>query len=110
MTNREAFRRNINRLMYAKDYNQADIVRYIGVTSATVSDWCSGKKFPRTDTIEKLAKLFGVSVFELVCEDDGDEERLLRAFRVLSPYGKEQALKRIDELKQLYWYDKEKVL
>ena len=36
-----------------------------------------------------------------------DEEQLLRDFRMLSPKGKEKALERMEELKQLYWYEKE---
>ncbi len=106
MTNREAFRINLNRLMHMKGYNQADICSYMEVTSGTVSDWVSGKKFPRPEKIEKLAKLFGIASFELVCNDMGDEERLLRTFRLLSPKGKALALERMDELKQLYWYEK----
>lgn len=106
MTNRENFPKNLRRLMERGQYNQADIVNHMGVTSSTVSSWCTGQKYPRADMLERLAKFFNVSVFELVCESDTDEERLLRAFRVLNPTGKKKALERMDELTQLYWYNK----
>ena len=109
MTNRENFRRNINRLMDIRECSQADICRYLNVSSATVSNWCTGQKYPRTEAMERIAKFFNVSVFELVCDHESDEERMLRIFRVLSPIVKEKALERMEELKQLYWYDKENV-
>ena len=107
---RENFSRNLKRLMDIRQCSEADVCRYTEKSSATISDWVNGKKFPRTDSLEKLARFFNVSVFELVCENNGDEERLLRVFRLLSPKGKEKALERMEELKQLYWYNKENVL
>ena len=106
MTNREAFRKNIRRLMDTRQCSQSDIAQYMGISKSTVSLWINGKAYPEVKNIEELARFFNVSVFELVCEDDSDEERMLRIFRVLSPKGKEKALERMEELKQLYWYDK----
>ena len=110
MTKREAFRKNLNGLMYRDFCTQSDLAKYLDMSPQTISLWVKGLAYPRTDTMDKIAKHFGVSVFELVCEENGDEERLLKAFRVLSPKGKEKALERMEELKQLYWYSNEEAL
>ena len=39
----------------------AELAKKIGVSQATISDWCNGKKAPRFDKIEQLAKFFNVS-------------------------------------------------
>ena len=83
MTNREAFVKNFNRLLERDHYTQADIAKALNVASSTVSSWASGKTCPRTDMVQKIARHFGVSVFELVCKDDGNEERILRIYRSL---------------------------
>ena len=106
MTNREAFKHNFNRLMYARECKQVDIANYLGVQKSTISQWVNGKSYPRTDMMDRIAKYFGVSIFELVnCESE--EDNLLHLFRLLSPRGKEIAIERMEELKQLYWYEKE---
>ena len=105
MTNREAFRGNINRLIDKFHCTQQDIATYTGASLPAVSSWVTGSAYPRADTMEKIAKYFGVSVFELVCGEAPDENALLRAFRVLSPEGRKKAIERMEELKQLYWYE-----
>lgn len=77
---REIFVRNLRYLMEAKGITQADICRELEVSSATASDWCNGKKFPRIDALQKLADLLGVLVSTLTSEnglsDYADQERL----------------------------------
>ena len=107
MTNRELVRRNLNRLLYVQGKNQADIVTYTGYSSGTVSDWLNGKKYPRAEAMQKLADFFGVSIFELVSDYESDEERIVHMFRKLSSAGKKKAIERMEELLQLYWYEKD---
>ena len=102
---REQFRDNLRRLIEKRQCMQADIARYTGCSEQTVSAWLKGRGYPRADTMAKIAKYFGVPVFELVCEDNSEEERLLRDFRVLSAKGREKALERLQELKSLYFYE-----
>ena len=66
---KEIFAKNLRYLMDAKGITQADICRALDVSSATVSDWCSGKKYPRTDRIQQLAEMFGVFFSTLTTED-----------------------------------------
>jgi len=71
---------NIVRYMEIKGLNQADIAEYVGVTQASVSNWCKGVKMPRMDKIDKLCELFGCSRTDLF--DDGEdhaEDELLAA-------------------------------
>ena len=77
---REIFVRNLRYLMDAKGVTQADICRFLDVSSATASDWCNGKKFPRADAIERLTDLLDVRISTLVTEnglkDYEDEQRI----------------------------------
>lgn len=66
---REIFVRNLNELMERRDISQADIIRELGVTSAAVSNWCTGKKYPRIDIMQKLADMLGVGLSDLVSEN-----------------------------------------
>ena len=77
---REIFVSNLRFLMEEKGITQADICRELNVSSATVSDWCSGKKYPRVDTVQRLADLLGVR-FSMLTTDSGlndyeDQQRL----------------------------------
>ena len=75
---RAVFVKNLNELMRRRGKTQADIVVELGVTSATVSNWCTGKKYPRVDAMQRLADFLGVSMSALVSEtgmqtvDDAD--------------------------------------
>ena len=77
---KKIFAKNLRYLMDAKGITQADICRALDVSSATVSDWCSGKKYPRTDKIQHLAELLGVFFSTLTTEggiqDYEDQQRI----------------------------------
>lgn len=68
-TMRDIFVNNLRYLMDSRDINQADICRELGVSSATVSDWCTGKKYPRVDAMQRLADLLGVRFSMLTAEN-----------------------------------------
>ena len=65
---REIFVKNLHYLMEAKGVTQADICRELNVSSATVSDWYTGKKYPRIDAMQHLADLLGVRFSTLTTE------------------------------------------
>ena len=77
---REIFVHNLGYLMQEKNVSQADICEKLGVSSATVSDWVNGKKYPRIDAMQRLADLLGVRYSTLTTErgidDYKDAERL----------------------------------
>ena len=77
---REIFVRNLRYLMDARGISQADICRELGMSSTTVSDWCTGKKYPRVDAMQRLADLLGVLFSTLTTEgglqDFEDQQRI----------------------------------
>jgi transcriptional regulator with XRE-family HTH domain len=77
---REIFVKNLRYLMYARGISQADICRELGMSSTTVSDWCTGKKYPRVDAMQRLADLLGVLFSTLTTEggiqDFEDQQRI----------------------------------
>ena len=77
---REIFVKNLRYLMESRGITQADICRELDVSSATVSDWCNGNKYPRPDKMGRLADLLGV-LFSTLTTDHGiqdyeDQQRL----------------------------------
>jgi repressor LexA len=79
---REIFVRNLRYLMEKRGIMQADICRVLEVSSATASDWCTGKKFPRIDKLQRLADLLGVRLSMLTQEDglqDYEDQQILEA-------------------------------
>lgn len=50
----------------------AELARRIGVSQAAASQWDTGKKFPSTETLCKLADLYGVSLDYLVGRESED--------------------------------------
>ena len=77
---REIFVKNLRYLMEARGISQADICRVLNVSSATASDWCTGKKYPRVDAMQRLADLLGVMFSTLTTEngiqDYEDQQRI----------------------------------
>ena len=113
MTNQEIFRKNLNHLLSTKCYSQADIAHSLGVARSTVSRWCDGSSIPNGKSLTALAECLSTTPAILVGESSTlssiSEEQLLHDFRMLSPRGKELALERMEELKQLHWYGKERI-
>ena len=77
---REIFVRNLRYFMEAKGISQADICRELDVSSATVSNWFTGQRYPRIDVMQRLADLLGVKYSSLTTEggteDYEDQQRL----------------------------------
>ena len=50
--------------------NQVDAAKALGVTQGAISMWENGRTKPRSAQIVEIAKLYGVTVDELLREDD----------------------------------------
>jgi transcriptional regulator with XRE-family HTH domain len=74
---REIFVRNLNEIMERRGISQADIIRELDVSSATVSNWCTGKKYPRIDAMQRMADLLGVNLSTLTTESGLDDMKNL---------------------------------
>lgn len=63
---RRVFSENLKRYMEAREKTQADLYKYMKVSSATASDWYNGRKLPRTDKILAIASWLGVELSDLL--------------------------------------------
>lgn len=50
--------------------NQVDAAKVLGVTQGAISMWENGRTKPRSTQIVEIAKLYGVTVDELLREED----------------------------------------
>lgn len=50
--------------------NQVDAAKALGVTQGAISMWENGRTKPRSNQIVEIAKLYGVTVDELLREDE----------------------------------------
>ena len=59
---RQIFQENLKQAIESRGITQSDIAIAVGVTTATVSDWVKGKKYPRPDKMQRIADLLHVSM------------------------------------------------
>ena len=69
---KEIFSANLKRLLLEHDKSQADLRRYMGVSSATASDWCNGKKIPRADKLQAICIWLNCEMADLLGEYKAD--------------------------------------
>lgn len=68
MDNKQIFSINLKRLMEQKGISRHDLSKVLGVSYYTITDWVTGKKYPRMDKVEMLANYFGVLKSEMIEE------------------------------------------
>lgn len=64
--NKEVFSRNLLRLIKMSGKTQVEVAKYVKVSQGTISDWSSGRSYPRMDKVQLLAEYFGVNKSDLV--------------------------------------------
>lgn len=69
---RELFASNLKYWLERRGKTQADLRRYMEVSSATASDWCNGRKIPRTDKLSVICDWLGIDLKDLLT-DNGKE-------------------------------------
>ena len=47
---------------------QEDVGQLVGVKANTVSQWETGERVPRVDMLQKLARVFGCTIDDLLCK------------------------------------------
>ena len=60
------FSLNLRRYLEADGKTQADLARYMKVSTATASDWCNGKKVPRIDKVQTISAWLGIGAHDLI--------------------------------------------
>lgn len=76
MNKNTVFSKNLRFYMDARGKKQADLCKYLNVSSATVSDWCNGKKMPQTQRIGDIAAWLNIQVTDLFDESEPNENKV----------------------------------
>ena len=54
------FFKNLQKYMELNNKNQMDLMNDLNLSSSTISNWCTGLKLPKMDSIQMLADYFGI--------------------------------------------------
>ena len=65
---REAFPKALQYYMNLNGKRQQDLIKDLGISSATLSQGVNGKMFPRMDKVEKLAEYFRITTTDLLTD------------------------------------------
>lgn len=74
MDSKNVFSKNLNYYTKKKGKTRPEVADAIGVSYYTFVDWSNGKKFPRMDKVERLAKYFGIKISDLIEERTIEKE------------------------------------
>ena len=74
MNNKSIFSANLNYYMNERGKSRKDVSEALNISYFTLTDWVKGKKFPRMDKVEMLAKYFGVKISDLIEERSIEEK------------------------------------
>ena len=102
--NKQIMADNIAYYMKLKGIDRNQLCEDLGFKYSTVSEWLSANKYPRIDSIEKMANYFGISKSKLIEKPEqsklsgtdkqtnltSSEEALLSNYRQLNPDGQKK--------------------
>ena len=71
---RRIFAKNLNAYLALNQYKQADLARYMHVSTATTAKWCTGQTMPRIDKIQSICNWLGIRKEDLLDEDTEPDE------------------------------------
>ena len=57
---------NISKYLEMQSKTQSDLAEYMGVSQATVSNWCKGIKMPRMTKIDMICDFFSIKRYDLM--------------------------------------------
>lgn len=100
---RNIFVKKLKYYMELNNVNQMDLMKEFGLSSSTVSNWCTGKKLPRMGKIQMLADYFGINKSDLLEEktiNNPIDQALYNKINSLSEDKKKLALAMIDLLEK----------
>lgn len=66
MGNKEILAKNLKKHILKSGKDRNKIAEDLNLSYSTLTDWVNGKKYPRINNIEKLAKYFDVSKSDLI--------------------------------------------
>lgn len=67
---KKIFSKNLRYYMDMNNKKQSDLITDLGLSSSTISNWCTGEKLPRMDKVQLLADYFHINKSDLLEEKD----------------------------------------
>lgn len=71
--NKEVFANNLKTFIAKSGKDRKDVAADLDIPYSTLTDWANARKYPRIDSIEKLATYFGISKSNLI--EDFEEKQ-----------------------------------
>lgn len=72
---REIFAKNLRRVFESRPITRAQLADYCDVSLAAVGDWLNAKSVPRFEKISMIAKVLGVTEYDLISDFDNQDMR-----------------------------------
>ena len=105
---REHFSKQLAKYLEEKEMTYSDLANRLGVNKSVIASWKSGARYPRMNTMQRVAGVLGCEISDLIqikenAETGGasapaidlDEAAVLSQYRRLSPEGKEEIHKQL---------------
>ena len=70
-----SFAQNLKFYLKQANMTQADLAEYMNVSTASISNWCTGNKIPRMDKVDKLCELFDINRTDLIEDKDTEHKQ-----------------------------------
>lgn len=70
------FSKNLVYWLDRRGKTQADLYKMLGVSSATVSDWCNNKKMPKADKLIIIAKWLMIELSDLLEDKEPTDDKI----------------------------------
>lgn len=96
------FAENLKKQLSLHDKKQNDLAKYLGVSTATVSEWCSGKKMPRTDKIQSICNWLFIELDALLKESSEVSNQVESSnYKIINVLGRVAAGIPIDSISEI---------
>lgn len=82
---KKIFSKKLNYYMELRGKTQADIINDLGINKSAVSTWCNGTRLPRMNKVELLAKYLGVTVSDLINDNEASTLEFIATDSSMSP-------------------------
>ena len=71
---KKIFARNLNYFLDLNQKRKADLAKHLGCSSGLVTEWCSGRKMPRVNTINEICLWLHIEMADLLTDTSKDQE------------------------------------
>jgi len=68
MSAQEIFSHNLRNLLYLQNKKQADLARFTGASTATVTYWYNGRSMPKSKMLDKICEFLHCSLEDLTTD------------------------------------------